>query len=84
MSHMTLAQRMADMCFLLFLKGGYVLSANPAQPLASELAAMGDTAQAGMLASAIDLRNALLEFPEGREALRKFCSKPILEHVEGE
>lgn len=44
----------------------------------------GDTARAGLFAAAMDLRDLLTQSPDGRQALRNFGFKPLLEHIEGE
>ncbi len=51
---------------------------------AADVARKGDSATAGLLAAAIDLRALLAQSPQGRQALRDFGFEPVLEHVEGE
>lgn len=50
---------------------------------ASCVAEKGGTAQAGLLAAGIDLRDLLAQCPSGREALRDFGFEPVLQYVEG-
>lgn len=50
----------------------------------SELACMGDHAQAGVLAAAIELRQTLSKFSEGRQALRDLGFEPFAQDVERE
>lgn len=50
----------------------------------SQIACEADTAKAGLLAAAMDLRELLTQSPDGRQALRDFGFEPLLEHVEGE
>ena len=51
---------------------------------ASDVAQQCDTAKAGLLAAAIDLRDLLAQSPQGRQALRDFGFEPFLHDVEGE
>ena len=51
---------------------------------ASDVAQLGGTAKAGLLAAAIDLRDLLAQSPNGRQALRDFGFEPLFHHVEGE
>lgn len=53
-------------------------------PLAvAEVAAMGDTSKAGLLAAALELRDQLGELPQGRQALSDLGFEPVLQSVEG-
>lgn len=51
---------------------------------ASHVAHEADTARAGLLAAAMDLRELLAQSPDGWKALRDFGFEPLLEHIEGE
>ena len=51
---------------------------------ASQIAALGGAAAAGLLAAAVDLRDLVGQSPKGRQALRDLGFQPFLEHVEGE
>ncbi len=51
---------------------------------ARDVARLGCTPRAGLLAAAIDLRALLAQSPQGRQALRDFGFEPVLEYVEGE
>lgn len=50
---------------------------------AAEIALLGASANAGLLAAGCDLRNLLAQSPDGRQALRDFGFQPFLEHIEG-
>ena len=50
----------------------------------ADVAALGDTSKAGLLAAALELRDQLGELPQGRQALSDLGFEPVLEHVEGE
>lgn len=50
----------------------------------SHVAREADTAKAGLLAAAMDLRELLTKSLDGRQALRDFGFEPLLENVEGE
>lgn len=54
----------------------------PAGP--SDVAKEGDSAKAGLLAAAMELRDLLTQAPDGRQALRDFGFEPLLQDVEGE
>lgn len=51
---------------------------------ASHVASAADTAKAGLLAAALDLRELLAHSPNGRQALCDFGFKPVLQDVKGE
>ncbi len=51
---------------------------------ASHVAREAGTANAGLLAAAMDLRELLAQCPNGRQALRDFGFEPVLQDVEGE
>lgn len=51
---------------------------------AVQVAELGDTAKAGMLAAAIELRDQLSRSTEGREALRHLGFQKLLDQVERE
>lgn len=76
-----LAVAVADFASVLCLRAGFSIAA----PLrALDIAAEGDTAKAGMLAAAVDLRDLLSKSPAGRKALNDLGFQPLLEHIEGE
>lgn len=50
---------------------------------ASEIALLGASPSAGLLAAGCDLRNLLAQSPQGRQALGDFGFQPFLEHIEG-
>lgn len=50
---------------------------------AAEIALLGASPNAGLLAAGCDLRNLLAQSPDGRQALRDFGFQPFLEHIEG-
>lgn len=49
-----------------------------------DVACRGDTSKAGLLAAGLELRRALAELPQGRQALRDFGFEPVAQYVEGE
>ena len=51
---------------------------------ASHVASAADTAKAGLLAAALDLRELLAQSPNGRQALRDFGFEPVLQDAKGE
>lgn len=51
---------------------------------ARDVARLGGTPQAGLLAAALDLRALLAQSPQGRKALRDFGFEPVFQHIEGE
>lgn len=73
------AAEVADLAAELFLMAGSHVRW-PASAL--DVAAMGDTAKAGLLAAAIALRERLTRSAEGREALRNLGFEQILQEVE--
>lgn len=50
----------------------------------SLLAIRGDSTKAGLMAAAIELRDLLVKFPDGRKTLRDFGFEPFLQHIETE
>lgn len=57
-----------------FQMAGFHIAA-PLQP--SHVACAADTAKAGLLAAAMDLRELLAQVPDGRQALRDFGFEPV-------
>lgn len=49
-----------------------------------DVACMLDNSRTGLLAAALELRRALAELPEGRQALSDLGFEPVAQHVEGE
>lgn len=78
---MELANKVAREAANLFCAAGSHMSF-PASAI--HVAELGDTAKAGMLAAAIELRDVLAASTEGREALRHLGFQKILDQIERE
>ena len=72
---------MANLCALLFRKSGHHVC-HIASPV--HIALAGDCTKAGLLAAALEMRSALLQTADGREALGYLGFQPLPENVEGE
>lgn len=71
----------ANQCARLFELAG----CSVALPLqAADVVPYGDTMRAGALLAALELRQLLAQFAQGRQALRNLGFEPVFEHVEGE
>lgn len=49
----------------------------------ADVVPFGNTMQAGLLLSAMELRDLLGQIPEGRQALRDLGFEPVLQNLEG-
>lgn len=71
----------ANQCARLFELAG----CSVALPLqAADVVPYGDTMRSGALLAALELRQLLAQFAQGRQALRDLGFEPVFEHVEGE
>ena len=70
----------ANQCARLFDLAGCSVSL-PLQ--AADVVPYGDTMRAGALLAALELRQLLAQFAQGRQALRDLGFEPVFEHVEG-